>query len=154
VIHSQLRRGPVLHPFPLSFLTAQFLASLLRPHSGGYMEEERKKVNVPVANGPVALTVVIGEGQLGASTVFRNGQAVVRGGVVIADLSLGDGAQLRGNSVVVESIVNDISTHTNRMSVKYVIRNNNQSQAPVVVPHIVATEGELCHFQTTLTFTA
>lgn len=117
------------------------------------MDDEKKAISVPVANGPVGLTIMIGEGQLGASTVFRGNQPLVRGGVVIADLNLGDGAKLRGTNIVVESIVNDISTHTNRMSVTYVVSNNGRRLTPVVVPHVVTTEGQLCRFQTSITFT-
>ena len=117
------------------------------------MDEERQSFDCAVTAGRVQLTVTIGEGQLGATTVFRDGSVVVKGGVVIGNLDLGDGGDVQNTGVSVESIVNDISTQTNRMSVTYAVTNNGQRRT-FTSRHKVDNEGDLCRFVTALNFTA
>jgi hypothetical protein len=115
------------------------------------MDEEKNAFDVAQANGRLHLTVTIGEGQLGASTVFRGGTVLVKGGVVVANLDLGNAGDLHGTNVVVDSIVNDISSHTNRMSVTYVVTDSGKKQK-FIARHKVENEGELCHFISTINF--
>jgi hypothetical protein len=115
------------------------------------MEEEKSDFTCPVGNDNVSLSVMIGEGQLGATIVFRHNVVLVKGGVVIGNLNLGPGSGLVGDQISVESLVNDISSQTNRMSVRYLLRGSGTDCA-FLARHVVATDGEMCRFMTTITF--
>jgi hypothetical protein len=117
------------------------------------MEREENDFDFKVTDADVVLTVTIGEGQLGSSFVFREGVLLVKGGVVIGSLNLGSGADLIGKDVTVDSIVNDISTHTNRMSVRYVVENGGKKKGQLAT-HEVENEGAICRFVSTLSFKA
>ena len=115
------------------------------------MDEEKNAFDVAQANGRLHLTITIGEGQLGATTVLRGGTVLVKGGVVVANLDLGKAGDLHGTNIVVDSIVNDISSQTNRMSVTYLVADSAKKNK-FVARHKVESEGELCHFISTITF--
>jgi hypothetical protein len=115
------------------------------------MEREDSAFAFDVDNQAVFLTVTIGEGQLGRSFVFLGDTLLVKGGVVIGSLNLGVGGTLLDKTVSVESVVNDVSTHTNRMSVRYVIENGGGRDAELAT-HEVEEEGNTCRFVTTLSF--
>jgi hypothetical protein len=117
------------------------------------MEREENDFDFKVSDADVVLTVTIGEGQLGTSFVFREGVLLVKGGVVIGSLNLGSGADLVGKEVTVDSIVNDISTNTNRMSVRYVVENGGKRKSQLAT-HEVESEGSICRFVATLSFRA
>jgi hypothetical protein len=115
------------------------------------METEENDFTCRLTDGPVSLTVTIGEGQLGATSVFRKDVRLVRGGVVIAGLRLGDSDDLVDDAISVESIVNDISTQTDRMSVRYVVENAGR-RCDFLARHEVETEGAICRFVSTIAF--
>lgn len=117
------------------------------------MEREENDFDFKVTDADVILTVTIGEGQLGTSFVFREGVLLVKGGVVIGSLNLGAGSDLAGKEVTVDSIVNDISTHTNRMTVRYVVENGGKKKSQLAT-HAVDSEGSICRFVSTLSFKA
>jgi hypothetical protein len=117
------------------------------------MEREENDFAFKVTDDDVVLTITIGEGQLGTSFVFRDGVLLVKGGVVIGSLNLGAGADLVGKEVTVDSIVNDISAHTNRMSVRYVVENDGKKKSQLAT-HEVESEGAICRFVSTLSFRA
>src|SRR5215813_11956053 len=117
------------------------------------MEREENDFDFRVTDADVILTVTIGEGQLGASFVFRDGVLLVKGGVVIGSLNLGAGTDLVGKEVTIDSIVNDISTNTNKMSVRYVVENGGKKKSQLAT-HEVESEGSICRFVSTLSFKA
>jgi hypothetical protein len=75
----------------------------------------------PVANAQdVHLTVDIGDGQLGRSSVAIRGKEIAAGGEI--DGSLGDGDKLRGEALFITSAIKDIRAETNRASVRVTLR--------------------------------
>jgi len=115
------------------------------------MDREDSDFEFKVNDKEVFLTITIGEGQLGASFVFRGKVLLVKGGVVIGGLNLGSGNTLFDQTINVDSIVNDVSTQTNRMSVRYVVENGGNRQTQMAT-HEVQAEGNTCRFVTTLSF--
>ena len=65
------------------------------------------------------LTVVIGEGQVGLSTVLLDTTPVVSNQEAITDQPIGAGQDVRGKTLVVDTIVNDVNPLTNRVTVTY-----------------------------------
>jgi hypothetical protein len=70
-----------------------------------------------VRNRDVFLSLTIGEGQHGTSDVFLDDKRLLRASGTIGKLLLGHGPDLVGRILTVRSVVNDVSTTTNRMSV-------------------------------------
>ncbi|HEX8831079.1 MAG TPA: hypothetical protein VF705_07945 [Longimicrobium sp.] len=77
--------------------------------------------NIFVTAGQVALTVRIGEAQKGRSLLELDGQEFFRG--LVRDHPIGDGADLVGRTLLVDSVVVDINPNTNRTSVRYELSN-------------------------------
>jgi len=75
----------------------------------------------PVDDEPVRLTVTIGDGQLGVVSVYLDGILLTRVAGGLGQLLLGRGAALRGRQLHVRTLVNDVLSVTNRMSVSYLI---------------------------------
>jgi|SRR5262245_17684913 len=116
------------------------------------MEEERSDFSCAVGNGDVALSVMIGEGQLGASIVFKHDVILVMGGVVIGNLNLGPGSTLIGDQITVESMVNDVVSQSNRMSVRYLLRGPGGTDCSFLAQHVVGVDSEMCRFVTNISF--
>ena len=72
-----------------------------------------------VSDGPIRLTVVVGERQFGSSLVFVDYHEVANG--EIEDLSLGDGDKLEGRTLSVYTIVTDIRSDTDDMAVTWIL---------------------------------
>jgi hypothetical protein len=70
-----------------------------------------------VGKGEVFLTVSIGDAQIGGSAVLIGGKTIGRN--QIEELSLGDGAGLKGKSVKIKTTVADVNDKSNRTSVTY-----------------------------------
>jgi hypothetical protein len=70
--------------------------------------------------GPLLLTVVVGDGQVGGSAVSLDGAALAEPGPVEA-LPLGDGPALRGRELLVRTGVLDVNALSDRTSVTYVL---------------------------------
>ena len=66
----------------------------------------------------VFLSLTIGEGQFGVSDVRLGSQTLVRASGPI-NVRVGKGTDIAGQTLVVTSVINDVNTHTNRMSVSY-----------------------------------
>ena len=79
-----------------------------------------------VANGPVTLTIVIGDAQIGASIVKLD--AVVLGKGQIAKLLIGNGADIRNHALRIKSVVSDVNDATNNTSITYQLRGGAQDQ--------------------------
>lgn len=72
----------------------------------------------PVAGGEVRLAVSIGEGQTGLVSVFLGGVKISRTPAPI-DVRIGNGSDVRDKLLEVRTIVNDVNSQTNKMSVTY-----------------------------------
>jgi len=72
-----------------------------------------------VSDGPVRLTVIVGERQFGSSMVFVDDDLITTG--IVEDLPLGDGKKLKGKTVVVYTLVTDIRDNTDEMAVTWII---------------------------------
>jgi hypothetical protein len=117
------------------------------------MEEERSAFTCAVSDDITTLSVTIGEGQLGATFVFRGDEILVQGGVAIGQLNLGRGDGLVGSKISVESLVNDVVSENNRMSVRYVVHNGT-SETVFVARHNVAAARDMCRFVSDIEFAA
>ena len=72
-----------------------------------------------VEEGPVRLSVIVGERQFGSSMVFIDDEQVANG--IVEELVLGDGDKLQGSKCVIYTLVTDIRDNTNEMSVTWII---------------------------------
>jgi hypothetical protein len=72
-----------------------------------------------VADGRVALSLVIGEGQFGRSDIRLNTQRLLRASGSIGNLFIGKGPDVQGKTLRIRTIVHDTVSATNRMSVTY-----------------------------------
>jgi hypothetical protein len=94
----------------------------------------------------VFLSVTIGEGQFGTSDVFLEKVRIVRASGPIGSLRIGGGPEIAGKTLLVRSVVNDVSSRTNRMSVTYVLRGGRAEQKFTAKGN-VAKEGKLLIFE-------
>jgi hypothetical protein len=105
-----------------------------------------------VADADVSISVIIGEGQTGASSVFLDSTQLVRASNHIGDLRVGPGRQVTGKSLLVQSIVNDVSVLSDRMSVTYVLKGGQQNQT-FIARGEVTQPGGLLFFEATFDLT-
>ena len=72
-----------------------------------------------VSDGPIRLTVVVGERQFGSSIVFVDNDEIGNGD--IEDVQLGDGDKLEGKTLVIYTVVTDIRSDSDDMSVTWIL---------------------------------
>jgi hypothetical protein len=70
-----------------------------------------------VGEGVVHLTITVGEGQLGTSTVILGTEKIAHGESI--DVDVGRGPEIAGNMLVCTTAVTDILPETNHTSVTY-----------------------------------
>ena len=99
-------------------------------------------------NRDIFLSLVIGEGQFGTSDILVNGKRILRASGPIGKLFVGNGSDLSGQDLVVRTIVNEVSTLTNRMSVTYTVQGG-QSTAQFTLRSQVTQPGDLRVFEAT-----
>jgi len=100
-----------------------------------------------VAAGDVLLSLSIGEGQFGTSDVFVGGTKVIRTSGPIGSLRVGSGPAIKGKKLLVRSVVTDVSTMTNKMSVSYRL-TGGKAQKAVVAKGGVTAQGASLTFET------
>lgn len=100
-----------------------------------------------VGAADVFLSLTIGDGQFGTSDVFVGGTQIVRASGPIGSLRLGSGAAIKGKKLLVRSVVSDVSTMTNKMSVSYRLNGGTAPKA-IVAKGSVATSGKTLVFET------
>ncbi|HEY6359479.1 MAG TPA: hypothetical protein VIX63_00175 [Vicinamibacterales bacterium] len=83
-----------------------------------------------VADGEVRLAVSIGEGQTGLVSVFLGGVKISRSPAPI-DLRVGEGSEIRDKLLEVRTIVNDVNSQTNKMSVTYQLTGGTSAMEQV-----------------------
>jgi hypothetical protein len=99
-----------------------------------------------VAGPEVRLTVTIGDGQTGVVSVYVDGILITRAAGGVGQLLLGTSATLTGHVLHVRTIVTDVMSLTNRMSVSYVLSGLS---APCITSHegIVDNDGDQLTFK-------
>lgn len=114
------------------------------------MKTVKKSFEYGVDEGPIRLTVTIGQGQLGATAVFRGDDELASAGIMLS-LLLGQAEDLVDSDVVVDSVVQDVLSQTNRMTVEYVLEGGAKKET-FVSRTTVAKDLDLCRFTTTISF--
>jgi hypothetical protein len=94
----------------------------------------------------VFLSLTIGEGQFGTSDVFLGTERLIRTSGSFGKLKLGSGSELTGRVVKVRSVINDVSSATNRMSIKYLL-DGGAAAKEFIARAQVAEEGDLLVFE-------
>jgi hypothetical protein len=97
--------------------------------------------------GPeVRLTVTIGDGQTGVVSVYLDATLITRVPGGVGQLLLGTSAMLHGRVLHVRTLVTDVMSLTNRMSVSYVLSGLS---APCITGHtgIVDNDGDQLTFK-------
>lgn len=105
-----------------------------------------------VRNKNVFLSLTIGEGQFGTSDVFLDDDHVLRASGPLKVL-LGNGSDIVGETVIVRSVVNDVSSATNKMSVTYRL-TGGAAAAEFVAKGKVVDAGDLLIFEATFALAA
>ena len=82
-----------------------------------------------VGTADVFLSLAIGEGQFGTSDVTIGATNVLRSSGSIGRLRIGSGANVKGKTLKVTSVVSDVSTMTDKMSVTYQLSGGEASKA-------------------------
>lgn len=88
--------------------------------------------NCRVAGPEVRLSVTIGDGQTGVVSIYLDGTLITRVAGGVGQLLLGTSTTLTGHVLHVRTLVTDVMSLTNRMSVSYVLSGLS---APCVTGH-------------------
>ena len=102
-----------------------------------------------VAQGPVALTVEIGDGQLGTSRAVLGNKEIAIG--EIKNLKLGDGPRLAGKTLTVKTVVTDVSDQTNHTRVTYRLKGG-KSDGTYALDATVEQEGDSVIYRASFQF--
>lgn len=87
----------------------------------------RLRESYAVANGDVAISVLIGDGQKGYTEVLVDG-ALRTSGADVRDYVLGKGTDLAGHRLRITSTVTDTNAQTNHTCVNYVLQGGVQDR--------------------------
>lgn len=80
-----------------------------------------------VADGDVTISVVVGQGQRGYTSVSHDGLELGHG-PTITELAIGDGAVIRGTELRVSTTVTDTNPNTNLTSVTYTLKGGREDR--------------------------
>lgn len=72
-----------------------------------------------VSDGPITLSIAIGNGQIGSSVVKLDGVELGIGD--IDDFAVGLGSDLAGKTLTTKSVVTDTNDKTNQTTIRYVL---------------------------------
>ena len=114
------------------------------------MKHVIKNLKYAVRKADVTLAIRIGSGQIGSSTVFRGDTELAAGGSMLS-LLLGAGEDLSGTEIRVASLVQDVLTQTNRVTVEYTLSGGVKKEE-FVSKTTVDEQLDLCRFTTTIKF--
>jgi hypothetical protein len=106
-----------------------------------------------VGDGDVFLSLFIGEGQTGTTEVFLGTRPLVTLSGHFGNLFIGKGPDLVGKKLQVRSVINDVISAHNLMSVTYELRGGTRARS-FEADGEVATNGSLLRFRATFTFTS
>ena len=113
------------------------------------VEKETRECPRTLTGGRVRLTVVIGDGQLGGSSLQLDGKPLGPTGD-ITDERIGTRAALHGKSLEVRTLVADVNLQSNWASVTYDLVGVDTARE--VARHRVKTDGNAVLFCTTFHF--
>lgn len=99
--------------------------------------------------GDIFLAVNIGDGQFGTSRAFLNGTVLATGSGPMV-IRIGPARDLKSKTLMVRSIVNDVNSQTNRMSVTYRLTGGSADQKTVAKGR-ASLDGDTLVFDTTFT---
>ena len=105
-----------------------------------------------VSTQDVFLSLSIGEGQFGTTDISVGGTQIIRASGPIGNLRLGSGPNIQGKNLLVTSLVSDVSTMTNKMSVSYRL-NGGTAQKALVAKGAVTGQGDALIFETKIALT-
>ena len=115
-------------------------------------EAVKTTADYKVGTKDVFLSLEIGKGQTGTTEVLLGTKPIVTASGDIGSLFIGTGAELVGKKLNGRSIINDVMSAHNDMSVEYQLRGGTRAQnfdAEGSVP----TNGMPLRFRATFTFT-
>ncbi|HWR83445.1 MAG TPA: hypothetical protein VN285_09085 [Candidatus Deferrimicrobium sp.] len=90
------------------------------------MKRVRMEKDYQVADRDIALTIVIGNAQIGISCVKLGDTELARGD--IAKKVIGNGRDLAGKTLAIKTVVADVNDLTNRTNVTYQLRGGTDDQ--------------------------
>src|SRR3954464_2220560 len=112
------------------------------------MANQITEINYKVApTGDVVLTIIFGNGQLGASTV--TGANVILGEV--KNWTVGSGLQLIGMNIDIHSVLTDVNAASNRLNADYLLTGGVHPQT-LSLESIVDEEGDSDRFHVKVNF--
>jgi hypothetical protein len=114
------------------------------------MKHVKRSVRYAVRKAGVTLAITIGQGQIGSSIVFRGDEELASGGGMLS-LALGPGEDLLDTEIEVASLVQDVLTQTNRVTVQYVLSGGTKKET-VVSKTTVDNQLDVARFTTTIRF--
>lgn len=101
---------------------------------------------VGTGTGDVRLALTIGEGQFGTSRVRLAGAEIATASGPMS-VKVGKRDEVKGKELFIRSVVNDVNSKTNKMSVTYRLSGGVKSQT-TLVPGEVAKDNDLLVFET------
>ena len=113
------------------------------------VEQRTRKYPRKLTRGSVQLTVTIGDGQLGGSTMKLDGKPIGPTGDIVKE-RIGTPSELRGKDLEVRTLVSDVNLQGNWTSVTYDLTGVDAAQE--VAQHRVKTDGNAVLFRTTFHF--
>lgn len=78
-----------------------------------------------LAEGPVRLSVLVGDRQYGSSIVFLDDELLANGD--IEELPIGNGSDLDGRELVVYTVVTDVRSKKHEMSVTWILTGGEKT---------------------------
>jgi hypothetical protein len=94
--------------------------------------------------GDIRLAVTIGEGQFGTSRAKLDGSELATGSGPFS-VKVGKRSEVKGKTLFVRTVVNDVNSLTNRMSVTYRLTGGTEP-AKIVAKGTVTQEGDVLIF--------
>ena len=106
------------------------------------------KDDYTVGSADIFLAITIGEGQHGTSSVLLGTTRIAAGSGSLR-VKVGDGDDIKGKVVIVRSVVNDVISQTNRMSVTYRF-TGGQGNGTFIARGVCPDDGGLLIFEATI----
>ncbi len=114
------------------------------------MKHVKRNIKYTVRKADVTLSITVGEGQVGSTSVLRDGKPVASAGGILV-LNLGPGANLVDSTVSISTLAQDVLAETNRVTVSYAL-SGGEKQDPSVSKAVVDNDFDFCRFTTTVSF--
>jgi hypothetical protein len=117
------------------------------------MEPQLMQKRYPVMDGPIGLSVVVGNAQFGLIDVrFQGSQTPLDRRSNSVTVDLGQGGDLIGKTLMVRTVVSDVNPSTNRMIVTHVLSGGPENEV-FTMRGEVQQENDFLLFRAEFTFT-